>query len=217
MRWSSSWNSWRSCRSGLPSSFSNIRRPIWSRHQFPLAPDDRDRGASARGGFPVVRRSIRGRSFVRGKLSGCGIVRGEFVRLFGGRGGLRRFFRLGCRFRLRFGFLPERRFDLGRDEAQLHKRHFHALLGEHVLDFREIMSFAGAVRDERFDFVMCHGSALSKRVRKKNPVKTIGGTAEKSRGVLRKKLKNAACPVFFSSSLPSNTPGLLIIVRIFLK
>ncbi|MBR4717344.1 MAG: hypothetical protein IKP09_04715 [Lentisphaeria bacterium] len=30
---------------------------------------------------------------------------------------------------------------------------------------------------------MCHGSALSKEVRKKNPVKTIGGTAEKSRGI----------------------------------
>ena len=36
---------------------------------------DRDRGASARGGFPVVRRrSIRGRRFVRGKLFGFGIV-----------------------------------------------------------------------------------------------------------------------------------------------
>jgi hypothetical protein len=52
---------------------------------------------------------------------------------------------------------------------------------------------------------MCHGSALSEEVRKKSPVKTIGGTAEKSRGIRRKKPKNAALPRLSSIFSPPHS------------
>jgi hypothetical protein len=53
---------------------------------------------------------------------------------------------------------------------------------------------------------MCHGSALSKEVRKKSPVKTIGGTAEKSRGIGGKSPKNAIRLRLFSVFAPPRTP-----------
>jgi hypothetical protein len=65
---------------------------------------------------------------------------------------------------------------------------------------------------------MCHGSALSEEVRKKSPVKTIGGTAEKSRGILRKSPKNAALPPsFFRLFSTSISPHRLILSGFFLN